>query len=88
MCKISMKKIDTFQKDMKVFLNKLKDIPHTSGGGHKQTTKMSIHPRLTDTFFVIVIKVPKRTEKPRNLLETNAKMTQRIRKQVTNTSIL
>ena len=87
MCKISMKKIDTSQKDIKVFLNKLKDIPHTSGGGHKQTTKMSIHPRLTYTFFIIVIKVPTCTEKPRNL-ETNAKMTQRIRKQVTNTSIL
>ena len=41
---------------------------------------MSIHPRLTYTFFVIVLKVPTRTEKPINLLETNAKMTQRRRK--------
>lgn len=41
---------------------------------------MSTHPRLTYTFFIIVIKVPTRREKPRNLLRTNAKMTQRRRK--------
>ena len=41
---------------------------------------MSVHPRLTHTFFISVITVPTPTEKPRHLLETNAKVTQKRRK--------